>query len=200
MNNEFDTIYHEHISFYNINSMNELCKRSDMFLVDVIKCPLHGNSYIFIVSKNPNNARPAHIYNLIEMERKQGLLSDDTYVKYAEKCNAVVNDLKKIVNGNKGFYKIVGYGAAAKGMTLLNYSGIHMDYIIDDNPLKQGKFTPGSNIEICSIDRLDVETVPIMFIPLAWNFFNEIKSRIKTKRDNHNDRFCTYFPKVEVSE
>lgn len=200
MNNEFDTIYHEHISFYNINSMNELCKRSDMFLVDVIKCPLHGNSYIFVVSKNPLNARSAHIYNLIEMERKQGLLSDDTYVKYAEKCNSVVDILQKIVNGNKPFYKIVGYGAAAKGMTLLNYSGIHMDYIIDDNPLKQGKFTPGSNIEICSIDRLDDETVPIMFIPLAWNFFNEIKSRIKTKRDNHNDRFCTYFPKIEVSE
>ena len=199
MNNEFDTIYHEHISFYNINSMNELCKRTGMVLIDVIKCPLHGNSYIFVVSKNPLNARPAHIYNLIEMERKQGLLTDDTYVKYAEKCNSVVDSLQRIVNSNKPFYKIVGYGAAAKGMTLLNYSGIHMDYIIDDNPLKQGKFTPGSNIEICSIDRLDDETDPIIFIPLAWNFFNEIKSRIKTKRDNHNDRFCTYFPKVEVS-
>ena len=198
-NNEFDTIYHEHISFYNINSMNELCKRTGMFLVDVIKCPLHGNSYIFIVSKNLNNARPAHIYNLIEMERKQGLLSDDTYVKYAEKCNAVVDDLRKVFDGYFGVHKVYGYGAAAKGMTLLNYSGIHLDCIIDDNPLKQGKFTPGSNIEICSIDRLDKEDGPIMFIPLAWNFFDEIKSRIKNKRNNLDDKFCSYFPKVKIS-
>lgn len=199
MNNEFDTIYHEHISFYNINSMNELCKRTNMHLIDVVKCPLHGNSYIFVVSKNGNYSRPAHIYNLIEMERKLGLLSDDTYVKYAEKCNSVVDDLKKVVNDNKDRYKIVGYGAAAKGMTLLNYSDIYMDYIIDDNPLKQGKFTPGSSIEICSIDRLDSEKGNILFIPLAWNFFSEIKARIKKKRQNDTDLFCTYFPKIEIS-
>jgi len=170
-----------------------------MHLIDVIKCPLHGNSYIFIVSKNVNYSKPAHIYNLIEMERKQGILTDDTYVKYAEKCNSVVNDLKRVIEGNQGIYKIVGYGAAAKGMTLLNYSGIHMDYIIDDNPLKQGKFTPGSNIEICSIDRLESETRPILFIPLAWNFFNEIKNKIKNKRQNDSDKFCTYFPRIEIS-
>jgi hypothetical protein len=170
-----------------------------MFLIDVTKCPLHGNSYIFVISKNPNYDRPSHIQNLIEMERKRGLLSKETYEKYAEKCNSVVYGLQRVVNGNKPHYKIVGYGAAAKGMTLLNYSGIHMDYIIDDNPLKQGKFTPGSNIEICSIDRLDGETGPILFIPLAWNFFEEIKARIKSKRQNDLDLFCTYFPSVEIS-
>lgn len=199
MNNEFDTIYHEHISFYNINSMNHLCQRANLHLIDVVKCPLHGNSYVFVISKNEVRARPAHISNLIEMERKIGLLTDDTYVKYAEKCNSVVSDLKKVCDGNYGIYKIVGYGAAAKGMTLLNYSGIHLDYIIDDNPLKQGKFTPGSNIEICSIDRLENETAPILFIPLAWNFFNEIKTKIKDKRSNPDDKFCTYFPRVEIS-
>lgn len=199
MNNEFDTIYHEHISFYNINSMNELCKRANLHLIDVIKCPLHGNSYVFIISKNENRARPAHIHNLIEMEKKVGLLSNDTYVKYAEKCNSVVDDLRKVVSSNQGIYKIVGYGAAAKGMTLLNYADIQLDYIIDDNSLKQGKFTPGSSIEICSIDRLENETAHILFIPLAWNFFNEIKAKIKNRRNNSSDKFCTYFPRVEIS-
>ena len=79
-NNEFDTIYHEHISFYNINSMNELCKRSCMYIVDVIKCPLHGNSYIFVISKNKNMSRPANIANHIAMEKKAGLLSEQTYI------------------------------------------------------------------------------------------------------------------------
>jgi 2-polyprenyl-3-methyl-5-hydroxy-6-metoxy-1,4-benzoquinol methylase len=199
VNNEFDTIYHEHISFYNINSMNNLCKRANLHLIDVIKCPLHGNSYVFIISRNEDRARPAHVFNLIEMERKIGLLNDETYIKYSEKCNSVVDDLRKVVDVNQGTYKIVGYGAAAKGMTLLNYSGVKLDYIIDDNPLKQGKFTPGSNIEICSIDRLDTETGPILFIPLAWNFFTEIKNKIKTRRQNDYDKFCTYFPKVEIS-
>jgi 2-polyprenyl-3-methyl-5-hydroxy-6-metoxy-1,4-benzoquinol methylase len=199
MNNEFDTIYHEHISFYNINSMYHLCQRANLHLIDVVKCPLHGNSYVFVISKNGIRSRPSHISNLIEMEKKIGLLTDETYVKYAEKCNSVVDDLRKVINSNTGIYKIVGYGAAAKGMTLLNYSGIHLDYIIDDNPLKQGKFTPGSNIEICSIDRLENETLPILFIPLAWNFFNEIKAKIKDKRSNSDDKFCTYFPRVEIS-
>lgn len=199
LNGEFDTIYHEHISFFNINSMNTLCTRAGLYLVDVVKCPLHGNSYIFVISRNPDHDRPAHIQNLIAMEKKKGLMSLQTYANYEGKCLTVVNDLIKTVEGCRTSHKIVGYGAAAKGMTLLNFSGIVLDYIIDDNPMKQGKFTPGSNIEICSIDRLDTETRPIMFIPLAWNFFDEIKTKIKAKRQNSGDVFCTYFPWVEIS-
>lgn len=199
-NFEFDTIYHEHISFYNINSMNELCKRTGMFLIDVIKCPLHGNSYIFIISKNGNLARPSNILNHIEMEKKIGLLAEETYESYARNCIMNVSDLRQVVSDfTNDNYRIVGYGAAAKGMTLLNYSKIYMDYIIDDNPLKQGKFTPGSSIEICSISRLKDEQKKILFIPLAWNFFDEIKRRIKAVRTNPEDQFCLYFPEVSVS-
>ena len=201
LNNEFDTIYHEHISFYNINSMNELCKRSGMYLIDAIKCPLHGNSYIFVISINKDFMRPFHIKNLIEMERKAGLLTEQTYIDYAAKCNAVVTDLKAIVEGytrNDMGWNAVGYGAAAKGMTLLNYSGIKLDCIIDDNPLKQGLFTPGSSIPICGPEKLAEYEGDTMFIPLAWNFFDEIKSKIVSKRNGQNDMFITYFPKVEI--
>lgn len=203
LNNEFDSIYHEHLSFFNINSMQSLCRRAGMYLIDVIKCPIHGNSYIFIISKNEEKQRPLHIENLIDMERKFGLYDKQTYVDYEKKVTALVEELRTEVGKYSRLdvgFNIVGYGAAAKGMTLLNYSGIKLDYIIDDNPLKQGKFTPGSSVEICSIDKLDELKSACLFIPLAWNFYDEIRDKIKTKRNNKYDRFLTYFPKVEVKE
>lgn len=202
LNNEFDTIYHEHISFYNINSMNELCKRAGLHLIDVTKCPLHGNSYIFVISKV--NKRPHNVQNLIDMERKASLLTDSTYEKYTTKCNQVVSDLRwAIKEAQRDGYKIIGYGAAAKGMTLLNFAELsfnEIDYIIDDNPLKQGRFTPGSSIPIVSSDVLNTlgPNEKVMFIPLAWNFFSEISKKIRSKRDNKNDRFMKYFPSVTV--
>jgi C-methyltransferase C-terminal domain len=199
LNGEFDTIYHEHISFYNINSMNELCKRMSLNLIDVVKCPLHGNSYIFVISKYLG--RPAHIQNLIDMERKAGLYTDQTYIDYAAKCDKITKELKEIVERYQSLevgFNVVGYGAAAKGMTLLNYSGIKPDFIVDDNPLKQGKFTPGSNVPIVGSEKLDELNGATAFVPLAWNFFDEIKSRIKLRHDNPYDVFITYFPKVEI--
>jgi 2-polyprenyl-3-methyl-5-hydroxy-6-metoxy-1,4-benzoquinol methylase len=201
LNNEFDTIYHEHINFFNINSMNELCKRKELYLIDVVKCPLHGNSYIFVISKNKSIRRQSHIQNLIDMERKAGLMSEQTYIDYAKKCEEVVSELRNVSNDYNRFdvgFSVIGYGAAAKGMTLLNYSKIKLDYIIDDNPLKQGKYTPGSNIPIVSSDVLKDIKNGILFIPLAWNFYDEIRSRIKSVRDNKYDLFCKYFPKVEI--
>ena len=198
-NNEFDTIYHEHISFYNINSMNELCKRSGLNLIDVTKCPLHGNSYIFVVSKEIK--RDAHIANLIDMERKDGLLSEQTYIDYANKCIKLIVDVKNAVNRSRSQnFKVVGYGAAAKGMTFLNFAKIAPDFIIDDNTLKQGLYTPGSNVEIVSIDKLDEYSCDdgIMFLPLAWNFFTEIRQRIKDRRNCEVDMFLKYFPTVKV--
>lgn len=200
-NNEFDTIYHEHISFYNINSMNELCKRVGLNLIDVTKCPLHGNSYIFVIGKNFN--RNYNVQNHIDMERRIGLFNDVTYTRYANKCNAVVEKLKdEIYYCKKVGYVIVGYGAAAKGMTLLNYSGVNMDFIVDDNPLKQGRFTPGSSISIVSSEKIKeiADDKPILFVPLAWNFFEEIKRKIKTIRNNDIDKFLTYFPEVKITE
>lgn len=198
LNNEFDTIYHEHISFYNIKSMKMLCKRSGLNLIDVIKAPLHGTSYIFVISKTIK--RDNHIDNLIAMEDLAGLYSESTYEEYRNKCISLTRNLEKEIESKKSLgYTIIGYGAAAKGNTLLNFSKIRMDYIIDDNPLKHNQYTPGSAIEIVSVNILNNynETDKILFVPLAWNFFKEIKSNILKKRDNPNDKFLTYFPTVE---
>ena len=199
LHNEFDTIYHEHINFFNANSMSKLAKRAGMNLVDVIKTPIHGNSYIFVLRLSPHN--PYHVQNIIAMEAAAGLYKNDTYSQWNRHVQDNVHELVKQVDlyRSEG-YHVVGYGAAAKGMTLINFSGLDLDFIIDDNPLKQGKFAPGTAIPIVSISELskipDYEHV--LFIPLAWNFFGEIKHRIESCRQVNGDKFLSYFPKVTV--
>lgn len=197
-NNEFDTIYHEHLSFFCANSMNELAKRAGLHLIDIRKTPIHGNSYVFVFSKK---AGPApEVERVLQEERELGLQTPETYVEYARKCKQVVEDLKKTIADYRGKgYTVFGYGAAAKGMTLLNFGDIQLDCIIDDNPLKQGRFSPGLHIPVVSIDIIDtVDDLSIAFVPLAWNFFTEIKSKIKQRRDRDGDVFIRYFPSINV--
>lgn len=199
-NNEFDTIYHEHISFFNTLSMMRLCVRAGLCLYDVEYMPIHGTSYIFKISKQ---FRSGNVYNIISQENAEGLFTPETYVKYAKRCDEIVEALKwEVANYTRSEvgWLGVGYGAPAKGMTLLNYSGLKLDFIIDDNPLKQGRFTPGSSIPIYPASKLDEHQDALCFVPLAWNFFDEIVEKIKKRRNNPWDRFITYFPKVETKE
>lgn len=195
-NGEFDTIYHEHISFYNINSFDAMCKRTGFNLIDVVKTPIHGTSYVFVLSKDKK--REYHIANLIAMEAE--LLKKETYTKWANRARAITVEFKNKVDWfRQQGYMIVGYGAAAKGMTLLNFAQVDLDCIIDDNPLKQGKLAPGRNIPIVGIDYLDqYKNEKILFVPLAWNFYNEIRSKIIAYRDVDTvNCFLKYFPEVE---
>lgn len=200
LNNEFDTIYHEHVNFYNINSMNELCKRAGMHLVDVVKTPIHGTSYIFVIS--PTKGRPQHIKNLIAQEASKGLMSAQRYDEWTQKVSVMKMLLvSTLMSAQTNGYIIVGYGAAAKGNTLLNYidGREYFNLIIDDNPLKQGLVSPGAHIPVVSIDYLDsVTDKPILFVPLAWNFYSEIKGRILAKRNQSVDKFLRYFPEVKT--
>jgi len=203
LNNEFDTIYHEHISFFNIRSMRKLCERAGLYLIDVTKCPLHGTSYIFVISKNKSVARTFNIENLENMEKNKGLYTASTYEKYKREVEVIALDFQLTIKSLKASgYKIIGYGAAAKGMTFLNYTGMNntiFDSILDDNSLKVDKFTPGTFIPIKDPSVLfKEETEKIAFVPLAWNFYSEIRSRIKTKRMNGKDVFVKYFPGVDV--
>ena len=201
LNNEFDTIYHEHVNFFNANSMKQVATRAGLFLVDVVKTPIHGNSYIFVISKV--DRRPKNAANIVEMEKLYGLQDLNTYQQWETTVKSNVKNLVDTLDHfrSQGFV-LVGYGAAAKGNTLLNFGNIILDFIIDDSPLKQGKFTPGTSAPIVSIAELDKYTDQdkLLFVPLAWNFFTEIQSKIKTARTNANDRFVKYFPTVEVSE
>lgn len=197
-NNEFDTIYHEHLSFFCANSMNELAKRAGLHLIDIRKTPIHGNSYVFVFSKVAGDTSKVDAF--LREERDAGLNTPATYVEYARRAQQAVKDLKdSIVAYRAEGFVVCGYGAAAKGMTLLNYGNLALDFIIDDNPLKQGRYSPGMHIPVVSIDELSkYEQQNVAFVPLAWNFFDEIKRKIKSKRDHAEDVFIRYFPSIKV--
>jgi len=202
INNEFDTIYHEHISFFNTRSMKTLVERCGLFLHNVFKTDVHGTSYVFVITKNQIGELTGVMDNL-KSEEASGLYNTLTYPKYAFNCYLATFDLKKKIEElKKEGYLIVGYGAAAKGNTLLNFGSIDLDFILDDNPLKQELLTPGRDIIIKNpevISELPSDK-KIAYIPLAWNFYTEIKSRIKRIRASEFDIFVRYFPHLNIEQ
>ena len=201
-NNEFDTIYHEHLSFFSSNSMKSLVERCGMTLYDIYKTDIHGTSYVFVISKSKKEPKDGVSKNLLE-EKELGMTNVLTYPEYALKCYQSTFNLKKKLEEmkNEG-YILVGYGAAAKGNTLLNFGKISLDFIIDDNPLKQNLLTPGMNIPIFGPEKINQisENDKVVFVPLAWNFYSEIRNRITERRKNNNDFFVRYFPTLVLEK
>lgn len=198
LNNEFDTIYHEHLSFFNTNSMKIIVEKCELQLNNVFKFDIHGCSYIFEIS---HFYREGNSKYFIDTEKEKGFLNLTTYKNFAINSLKIVNNLKNTIEifRNEG-YIIIGYGAAAKGMTVLNFGNIVLDIILDDNSLKHNLYTPGTNILIQGVEYLlnYKDDVKILFVPLAWNFYSEIYSKIKIIRNNSNDKFLLYFPDLEI--
>lgn len=192
---QFDTIYHEHISFFSARSMRMLAERAGMSLEDIFITPVHGGSYVFVLTLNSGAEKTEREVT----EEKEGRYTEAFFKKFADDVTKVVTDLKSTLEQHRADgRKLIGYGAAAKGNTLLNFANIKLDYIIDDNPLKQGLYTPGMDILIEPKEVLSKETTPLTIVPLAWNFFDEIYTKVKSIRSNPDDSFVTYFPKVTV--
>lgn len=187
---QFDTVYHEHLSFFSTKSMLAICKRVGLFLESVKIVPIHGGSYLFTISKN--NKCDNSVKERLDFESTAGRYKIDTYYKYKNNINHIIKEFKEIVNDykRKG-YIIVGYGAAAKGNTFLNHSKVKLHYIIDDNDKKQKLLTPGSNTLIVGSEFIENFANNVLFVPLAWNFYQEIKQKI-VKQVN-NLKFKNYF-------
>lgn len=196
-NNEFDTIYHEHISFFCAKSMNVIAKLAGFRIEDVLKPEIHGTSYIFVLSKDLK-CDQTKIDNMIRQEASIGREDIVFYDNYVKKVMASVNGLKEIIEKYRSQgIGVVGYGAAAKGNTLLNFGNIVLDYIVDDNEMKNGFLTPGMNIEIKSPEELAKED-KLIVVPLAWNFFKEIKGKVEKIRTGKETKFILYFPNIEI--
>ena len=191
-NNEFDTIYHEHISFFSVQSFCSLAKRVGLNVIDVIRTPIHGTSFVFVLSKS----RSDRSEQLIAREEP---LTYFKMLKYAMFCKQIAIDTKAKIEELVGLgYKVIGYGAAAKGNTFLNFAKFNLDYIVDDNPLKHTLYCPGSKIPILPPEEIIKETGKLCVVPLAWNFFNEIKENVlKIKKDDII--FLRYFPSVNLT-
>lgn len=201
MQNEFDTAYHEHLSFFNTLSMYNVLARAGMVLENVFKTNIHGTSYVFVISLDGNVMENSNVEEALKAERAIGLYDESTYFQFAQNAHRVVSDLRNYIRQAKGDGKtVVGYGAAAKGMTVLNFGKIELDYIVDDNPMKQGLLTPGMNIPVYASTKLFTEPDDVVIIPLAWNFYTEIRGRIQAHRPTKNDIYVSYFPKLVVTE
>jgi nucleoside-diphosphate-sugar epimerase len=190
--NEFDTIYHEHISYFSISSMKKAVQKSGLFLNGVWKPNVHGKSYSFNIgkSKAPNDKL------MLEENLEKQRYNREFYDNYRNNVLTCLSELKNFIDNNQG-KKIIGYGAAAKGMTVINAGDLKLEYIIDDNPLKQGLLCPGSNIPVQTSEILKRETEDLIIVILAWNFYNEIYKKIKMLRPKNKDKFITYFPNLQ---
>lgn len=189
---QFDTVYHEHLSFFNINSMNYFMNKHNLFINNISKPSIHGVSYLFeiglVYNKNSNLAE------MLNEEQNIGLTDELTYQNYSLECkNKAINFKMKIYEEIKNGFTIIGYGASAKGNTLLNYLKLNyeIECIIDDNISKQNLYTPGSNILICDKNKLkNYDKVAILMI--TWNFKDEIMKKVKEVRGEKETTYIFY--------
>ena len=193
--NEFDTTYHEHISFFSANSMQTLAARAGLVLTEIEITPIHGDSYVFVLKHEGADIKNS-VTETIRKEGKEGRHNEMFYKQFGINAESIVRKLKDLVTKcQKVGTPVVGYGAAAKGMTVLNANDIQLDWIVDDNELKQGLLTPGTNIPIKDRSSLDTDE-HVVVIPLAWNFFDEIKSNVEEIRQDKSTQYVQYFPNV----
>jgi hypothetical protein len=179
--NEFDTIYHEHLSYFAINPLKKLFELHDLKIINVQKFPIHGGSLrIFVAKKNSHYKSNDIVEKFILEETAKGLCDLKTYSEFSERVSRVksnlVNFIKKVRKNGK---TVAGYGAAAKGNVMLNSSKLDsrlIDFIVDSIKYKQGKYTPGTHIPIFSEDKL-LKKMPDYTIILAWNFAHEIVAK-----------------------
>jgi len=178
--NEFDTVYQEHVSEFSLSSMVRLGNFFDLEVVDVHKLPIHGGSMRVFFQRKLQATATAAVGEMLEEELEAGMLEPRTYDDFADRVEEVRRDLiAMLAELKRQGLKIAGYGAPAKGNTLLNYFGVgpnHLDFLVDRNPLKQGLFSPGMKIEVRSPEAIETERPDILMV-LAWNFLDEIREQ-----------------------
>lgn len=193
--NEFDTIYHEHISFFSTSSMQAIARKHKLFLHRAYTTDIHGTSYVFELRKRPSDSSIVRQ----QLAEEQYRYNRKFYAEYQTKAMECLTNLKDYIDLKRSAgVKVIGYGAAAKGMTVINAGKIKLDYIVDDNPLKQGLLCPGSNIPVHGSDVLADERDNVVIVPLAWNFFDEIKAKARSLRPGYLDTFVKYFPVLKM--
>ena len=195
---EFDTIYHEHHSFFSVLSMMQLALRAGLRVADVTIEPVHGDSYLFRLDRGNPDMVGRSVMNLQQSEMLAGRYNDWSYTTFASGVKLSLSTCRATL----GFLTdqgrtIVGYGAAAKGNTFLNAGKIELDWIVDDNPLKVGLLTPGMDIQIRPVSSL-VDVKNLAVVVLAWNFWDETVSKVKALRHNPDDIFIRFFPQLKV--
>ena len=180
---EFDTVYHEHLSYFSLIPLIKLMDKFNLEIFDVKKQKVHGGTIRVFVSEKNNFKKTSNFEKMIEFEKEFGINEIQTYQKFSENVKELKNKLQnKLLKFKKEGKIIFGYGAPAKGNVLLNYCNIgteFLDYIIDTTPLKQGLYTPGMHILVKS-DKENIEKPSQQIaLLLAWNYEEAIINKEK---------------------
>jgi len=173
----FDTIYHEHVSYWALGPMMRLLEQHGFEVVDAERVPLHHGQLRVTMQRKGERYADARVDQILAVERERGLGRLPTYESFADRTANVKRVLLRMLEERRSAgLRVVGYGAPAKGNTLLSYLEIGPDkiaYIVDRSALKQGRFTPGSHIPIVPVERL-LRDQPDALVLFAWNFVDEI--------------------------
>lgn len=198
---QYDTLYHEHLSYYSVSSLNNIFRLEQLKIVDVQHLPMHGGA-IRVVSAFENSdikIKPS-VSRFIKNEKIYKLNKLETYMNFKKQCNNHRKKLVKLLKNIKASKKtIVGYGAPGRGTTLLNYCNINnniLDYIVDSSPLRIGKYMPGVHIPIYYVNK-SRKNPPNFFLVLAWNYIKSILKQ-EDKLKKKGVKFIVPFPKIKI--
>ena len=199
--NQFDTIYHAHFSYFSFLTIERLAERHGLKLFDVEELPTHGGSLrIYLAGKGSRREISPRVPALLARERQAGFQELATYTGFDEKVRRTKRELLSFLISAKAQGKtICGYGAPGKGNTLLNYCGIgpdFLDFTVDRNPYKHGRFTPGTRIPILPVEAID-EARPDYVLILPWNLKDEIVRQMQHV-ESWGGRFVVPIPEVAV--
>ena len=201
-NNEFDTVYHEHFSYFSLHAVKSIFETTGLKIYDVEELTTHGGSLrIFGCHEEAGFNTTDRVYEQLQKEEKTRLLDLKTYVHFQKKAERVKNELLDFLEEKKMQGKsVAGYGAAAKGNTLLNYAGVKpelLPFVCDAAPSKQGNYLPGSNIPIFPPDYIK-EQKPDYILILPWNIAGEIKDQLSFILE-WGGKFVTAVPDLTIS-
>ncbi len=200
--NQFDTIYHEHFSYLSFLTVNRIFSTHGLTLFDVEEIPTHGGSLRIYARHSENGTQPigARVGELLAREERAGFSCLERYGSFTEQVKETKRKLLDfLITAKRQGKSVAGYGAPGKGNTLLNYCGIRtdfLDYVVDRNPYKQGKFLPGTHIPIYPPEKIQ-ETRPDYILILPWNLKNEVMEQISYVRE-WGGRFVVPIPEVKV--
>lgn len=180
-NIQFDTIYHEHFSYLSLYSVSRIFQFCGLRIFDVEELKTHGGSLrIYGCHQEDRRIKTARVGRILMQEKEQGMQEIETYTTFQQLANRVKNNvLEFLIEQDKLGRKVVAYGAAAKGNTLLNYAGVKPDllsFVSDAAEAKQGKYMPGSHIPILSPEAI-LEAKPDFVLILPWNIADEVKQK-----------------------
>ena len=200
--NQFDTIYHEHFSYLSLIAVNTIFTANGLSVFDVEEMPTHGGSLRVFAQRKDTGTHAVNdrFVSLLKKEQALGLDSADFYADFQEKANKVKYGLTKfLIEAKESGKKVIGYGAAAKGNTLLNFAGIKEDLltcVVDKNPAKQHKFLPGSRIPILNEEIIN-KIKPDYVLIFPWNLKHEVICQLDYIKAWHG-QFVVAVPKFRV--